>query len=55
LTKGTLISGSDFLLSGFGKFNIRDMRYRRGKNAKTGENLQLDAKRVYFSLFEMKF
>jgi integration host factor subunit alpha len=46
LSKGTLISGSGLLLSGFGKFNVRDKNSRRGRNPKTGENLELDARRV---------
>ena len=46
LSKDTMISGSDLLLSGFGKFNVRDKNPRRGRNPKTGEELQLDARRV---------
>ena len=46
LSKDTLISGSDLLLSGFGKFNVRDKNPRRGRNPKTGEELELDARRV---------
>ena len=46
LSKNTLISGSDLLLSGFGKFNVRDKNPRRGRNPKTGKELELDARRV---------
>jgi len=46
LSKNTLISGSDLLLSGFGKFNVRDKNPRRGRNPQTGEDLDLDARRV---------
>ncbi len=46
LSKGTLISGSDLLLSGFGKFNVRDKNPRRGRNPQTGDELELDARRV---------
>ena len=46
LSKDTLISGSDLLLSGFGKFNVRDKNPRRGRNPKTGKELELDARRV---------
>ena len=46
LSKGTLVSGSDLLLSGFGKFNVRDKKPRRGRNPQTGEGLNLDARRV---------
>ena len=46
LSKDTLINGSDLLLSGFGKFNVRDKNPRRGRNPQTGEDLELDARRV---------
>jgi integration host factor subunit alpha len=46
LSKDSLINGSDLLLSGFGKFNIRDKSPRRGRNPQTGEDLTLDARRV---------
>ena len=46
LSKDTLIKGSDLLLSGFGKFNVRDKNPRRGRNPQTGEGLELDARRV---------
>lgn len=46
LSKDTLISGSDLLLSGFGKFNVRDKNSRRGRNPQTGDDLTLDARRV---------
>jgi integration host factor subunit alpha len=46
LSKDTLINGSDLLISGFGKFNVRDKKSRRGRNPQTGEDLTLDARRV---------
>ncbi len=46
LSKDTLINGSDLLLSGFGKFNVRDKKPRRGRNPQTGDDLTLDARRV---------
>jgi integration host factor subunit alpha len=46
LSKDALISGSDLLLSGFGKFNVRDKKTRLGRNPQTGEGLKLDARRV---------
>jgi len=46
LSKDTLVKGSDLLLSGFGKFNVRDKNPRRGRNPQTGEDLTLDARRV---------
>lgn len=46
ISKQSLINGSDLLLSGFGKFNVRDKNARRGRNPKTGDPLMLDARRV---------
>ena len=46
LSKNSLISGSDLLLSGFGKFNVRDKNSRRGRNPQTGDELILDSRRV---------
>ncbi len=46
LSKGSLIKGSGLLLSGFGKFNIREKNSRRGRNPQTGEDLTLDARKV---------
>ena len=46
LAKASLISGEDLLLSGFGKFNVKDKRARRGRNPQTGDELILDARRV---------
>jgi integration host factor subunit alpha len=46
LIKKTLESGDDVLLSGFGKFYARKKAARRGRNAATGEDLTLDARRV---------
>jgi len=46
LAKEALVSGSDLLLSGFGKFNVKHKKERRGRNPQTGEQLDLDARRV---------
>ena len=46
LSKSTLITGNDLLLSGFGKFNVKDKKPRRGRNPQTGHALTLDARRV---------
>ena len=46
ISKESLISGSDLLLSGFGKFNVREKSPRKGRNPQTGEDLILDARRV---------
>ena len=46
ISKDSLIDGSDLLLSGFGKFKVRDKRPRRGRNPQTGDELMLEARRV---------
>lgn len=46
LSKSSLITGEGLLLSGFGKFNIKDKNSRRGRNPHTGSELILDARRV---------
>ena len=46
ISKNSLINGSDLLLSGFGKFNEKDKKARKGRNPQTGEDLTLDARRV---------
>ena len=46
ISKESLISGSDLLLSGFGKFNVKDKKSRRGRNPQTGAELTLDARSV---------
>ena len=46
ILKSSLENGDDVLLSGFGKFNVKDKSARRGRNPKTGESMMLDAKKV---------
>lgn len=46
ISKDSLIGGSDLLLSGFGKFKLRDKNQRKGRNPKTGDDLMLEARRV---------
>ncbi len=46
LSKNSLIKGEDLLLSGFGKFNVKDKKARRGRNPQTGDELTLGARRV---------
>jgi integration host factor subunit alpha len=46
LIKSTLESGEDVLVSGFGKFSIRDKKERKGRNPATGEDAMLPARRV---------
>lgn len=46
IMKTTLASGEDILISGFGKFCVRDKKERRGRNPWIGGELMLDARRV---------
>jgi integration host factor subunit alpha len=44
--KRTLESGDDVLISGFGKFSVREKSERRGRNPQTGEPITLAARKV---------
>ena len=46
IIKYTLESGQDVLVSGFGKFCVKEKSRRRGRNPATGEDLLLDARKV---------
>jgi integration host factor subunit alpha len=46
LVKKALESGEDVLISGFGKFIVREKASRRGRNPQTGQDLTLDPRRV---------
>jgi len=46
LIKSTLASGEDVLISGFGKFCVKEKNERRGRNPATGNDLILGARRV---------
>jgi len=46
LIKSSLASGEDVLVSGFGKFCIKDKAERMGRNPATGEDAILPARRV---------
>lgn len=46
IIKTTLESGEDLLISGFGKFVVKEKAERRGRNPQTTEDLQLRARRV---------
>jgi len=46
IMKSTLASGEDVLISGFGKFCVKDKNKRRGRNPQTGKDLILKARRV---------
>jgi integration host factor subunit alpha len=46
LIKSSLESGEDVLVSGFGKFCVKDKKARKGRNPATGEDAILPARRV---------
>jgi len=47
IIKETLPSGEDVLISGFGKFSVKEKKTeRRGRNPQTGDDLTLGARRV---------
>ena len=46
IMKRTLGSGEDILISGFGKFYVKEKNKRKGRNPHTGNGLILDARRV---------
>ena len=46
IIKDRLAGGEDVLISGFGKFCVKDKKERRGRNPATGEDMMLDKRRV---------
>jgi len=46
ISKNCLENGHDLLISGFGKFNVKGKKARRGRNPQTGDELILDARKV---------
>ncbi len=46
LMKRTLESGEDVLISGFGKFRVKEKGERRGRNPATDEEMMLKSRRV---------
>ena len=46
IMKTTLANGEDILISGFGKFCVKDKNDRRGRNPSTGEDMMLEARRI---------
>ena len=46
IIKNTLASGEDVLITGFGKFIVKEKDSRKGRNPQTGGDLQLDARRI---------
>ncbi len=46
IMKGTLAAEEDILISGFGKFSVRQKKARRGRNPQTRSDLILRARKV---------
>ena len=46
IIKGTLEKGDDVLVSGFGKFCVKNKKERRGRNPATGSDLILRQRKV---------
>ena len=46
IMKSTLERGEDVLISGFGKFCVKDKQERRGRNPATGDDMILSKRRV---------
>jgi integration host factor subunit alpha len=46
IIKSGLASSDDVLVSGFGKFCVKEKRARRGRNPATGEDMMLEPRRV---------
>ncbi len=46
IMKETLASGEGVLISGFGKFCVKNKKEREGSNPATGEDMMLDARKV---------
>jgi integration host factor subunit alpha len=46
IIKSTLANGEDVLISGFGKFCVKNKRERRGRNPATGNDLILAKRKV---------
>ena len=46
LIKSTLESGEDVLISGFGKFCVKQKKERRGRNPSTGGDMMLAPRKI---------
>ena len=46
IIKRALVSGDDVLVSGFGKFRVREKKARKGRNPATGETMMLRPRKV---------
>jgi len=46
IIKFTLASGSDLMISGFGKFQVNEKAPRKGRNPATGETMMLGGRKI---------
>ena len=46
LIKSSLEAGDDVLVSGFGKFCVKDKRERKGRNPATGDTMMLKPRKI---------
>ena len=46
IMKNTLETGEDIMISGFGKFEVKQKKDRKGRNPQTGEAMTIDARRI---------
>ena len=46
IMKKTLENGEDIMISGFGKFCVKNKKERRGRNPATGEDMMLAPRKV---------
>ena len=46
IIKRTLVSREDIMISGFGKFCVKEKMQRRSRNPATGEDMMLEPRRV---------
>lgn len=46
IMKRTIESGDDVLVSGFGKFCVKEKKQRKGRNPATGQDMLLDPRRI---------
>ena len=44
--KRSLESEEDVMISGFGRFCVKDKKERRGRNPQTGDDMMMDARRI---------
>ena len=46
IIKSSLESGDDVLISGFGKFQVKEKKERKGRNPATGNDMMLEPRKV---------